>query len=94
MTPSNPALEDAIRREPTNPDVIAVYADWLRYDKADHEVTARGNVRLEQRNDVLEGSEIINNAGLSVPAIQAIFEHNQFTLPGTTTFVAGRFTIL
>jgi LPS-assembly protein len=36
----------------------AVYADWLRYNKANDEVNARGNVRLEQRGDVLQGSEM------------------------------------
>jgi LPS-assembly protein len=34
----------------------AIYADWLRYDKPDDEVRARGNVRLEQHGDVLEGT--------------------------------------
>ncbi|MCC6805176.1 MAG: hypothetical protein IT319_20015, partial [Anaerolineae bacterium] len=36
----------------------AIYADWLRYDKPDDQVRARGNVRLEQRGDVLEGTEM------------------------------------
>ena len=36
----------------------SVYADWLRYDKPEDEVHARGNVRLEQRGDVLEGTEM------------------------------------
>ena len=34
----------------------AVFADWLRYDKPEDEVTARGNVRIEQGADVMEGS--------------------------------------
>lgn len=34
----------------------AIYADWLRYDKPADEVRARGNVRIEQGGDVLEGT--------------------------------------
>ena len=36
----------------------SIYADWLRYDKPEDIVHARGNVRLEQRGDVLEGTEM------------------------------------
>jgi LPS-assembly protein len=36
----------------------AVYADWLRYDKPEDEITARGNVRIEQRDDVIEGARM------------------------------------
>lgn len=36
----------------------AIYADWLRYDKPADEVRARGNVRIEQGGDVLEGTEM------------------------------------
>ena len=36
----------------------AIYADWLRYDKPADEVRARGNVRIEQGGDVLEGAEM------------------------------------
>lgn len=32
-----------------------VFADRLRYDRHENEVTATGNVRLEQRGDVIEG---------------------------------------
>ena len=48
----------------------AVYADWLRYDKTENEVTARGNVRLEQRNDVLEGSEMRLNLDTERGAVE------------------------
>jgi len=36
----------------------AVFADWLRYDKPEDEVTARGNVRLERGPDVVEGTRL------------------------------------
>lgn len=48
----------------------AIYTDWLRYDKAENEVTARGNVRLEQRNDVLEGTEMRLNLDSERGAIE------------------------
>ncbi|HUO44104.1 MAG TPA: LPS-assembly protein LptD [Burkholderiales bacterium] len=34
------------------------YADWLRYDKPEDEINARGNVRIEQDDDVLRGSKL------------------------------------
>jgi LPS-assembly protein len=34
------------------------YADWLRYDKPENEINARGNVRIEQDGDVLNGSKL------------------------------------
>jgi len=36
----------------------AVDADWLRYDKPSNEINARGNVRIQQGADVLEGHEL------------------------------------
>lgn len=36
----------------------AIFADWLRYDKPEDEVTAAGNVRIEQRGDVVEGPRL------------------------------------
>ena len=36
----------------------AIFSDWLRYDQLDDEVTARGNVRVEQTNDVIEGASL------------------------------------
>ncbi len=36
----------------------AISADWLRYDLPEDEVNAQGNVRLEQRGDVLEGTKM------------------------------------
>lgn len=39
----------------------AVYADWLRYDQAKSEVHARGNVRIEQTGDSIEGTELNYN---------------------------------
>ncbi|MDH3286130.1 MAG: LPS-assembly protein LptD [Betaproteobacteria bacterium] len=36
----------------------AVDADWLRYDKPSNEVSARGNVRIQQGTDVVEGDEL------------------------------------
>ena len=36
----------------------AVDADWLRYDKPSNEVSARGNVRIQQGADVVEGDEL------------------------------------
>lgn len=35
-----------------------VWADWLRYDKPEDEVNAEGNVRIEQYDDVVEGSKL------------------------------------
>jgi LPS-assembly protein len=35
-----------------------VFADWLRYDKAENEVTAIGNVRIQQRGDIVEGDRL------------------------------------
>ena len=39
----------------------AVFADWLRYDKRENEVTAVGNVRIEQRGDTIEGERLRYN---------------------------------
>jgi len=39
------------------------YADWLRYDKPEDEINARGNVRIEQDDDVLNGSRLRFNLG-------------------------------
>ncbi len=36
----------------------AVDADWLRYDQSLNEVRARGNVRIRQGQDVIEGNEL------------------------------------
>lgn len=36
----------------------AVFADWLRYDRAADEVSAKGNVRIEQGGDVIEGERL------------------------------------
>jgi LPS-assembly protein len=36
----------------------AVDADWLRYDKPTDEISARGNVRIEQGADVVEGDAL------------------------------------
>jgi LPS-assembly protein len=36
----------------------AVFADRLRYDKADNEVAADGNVRIERGPDVVEGTQL------------------------------------
>jgi len=36
----------------------AVDADWLRYDQSLNEVRARGNVRIRQGEDVVEGNEL------------------------------------
>ncbi len=41
----------------------AVDADWLRYDKTLNEVQARGNVRIRQGEDVVEGDELQYNLG-------------------------------
>jgi LPS-assembly protein len=48
----------------------AIYADWLRYDKSDSEVSARGNVRIEQRGDVLEGTSMQMNLDTDRGAIE------------------------
>ena len=48
----------------------AVYADWLRYDKPENEVNARGNVRFEQRGDVLEGASLRLNLETERGAIE------------------------
>jgi LPS-assembly protein len=39
----------------------AVYADWLRYDKATEELTAQGNVRIEREGGVVEGPRLQYN---------------------------------
>ena len=36
----------------------AIFADWLRYDKPEDEITAVGNVRIDQRGDVTEGDRL------------------------------------
>lgn len=36
----------------------AVDADWLRYDKPSNEINARGNVRIRQGTDFVEGDEL------------------------------------
>ncbi|MDP1718182.1 MAG: LPS assembly protein LptD, partial [Burkholderiales bacterium] len=36
----------------------AIFADWLRYDKPENEITAVGNVRIDQRGDVTEGDRL------------------------------------
>jgi LPS-assembly protein len=36
----------------------AVSADWLRYDQPTDEVSAKGNVRIEQGTDVMEGARL------------------------------------
>ena len=36
----------------------AFFAEWMRYDKPSDEITARGNVRIEQGGDVIEGSRL------------------------------------
>lgn len=36
----------------------AIFADWLRYDKPQDEITAVGNVRIDQRGDVTEGDRL------------------------------------
>ena len=40
---------------------LAVFADWLRHDKQDNEITAVGNVRIDQRGDVTEGEKLRYN---------------------------------
>jgi LPS-assembly protein len=40
---------------------LAVFADWLRHDKQDNEITATGNVRIDQRGDVTEGEKLRYN---------------------------------
>lgn len=39
----------------------AFYSDWLRYDKERDEVTAVGNVRIEEANDIIEGDRLRYN---------------------------------
>lgn len=39
----------------------AVFADWLRYDKPENEITAVGNVRIDQRGDITEGEKLSFN---------------------------------
>ncbi len=48
----------------------AIQADWLRYDHLKDEVHVRGNVRLEQRGDVLDGTEMRLNLGTSRGALE------------------------
>ncbi|HKA43293.1 MAG TPA: LPS-assembly protein LptD [Burkholderiales bacterium] len=36
----------------------AMFADWMRYDKPTDDVTAEGNVRIEQGTDVVEGTRL------------------------------------
>ena len=40
---------------------LAVFADWLSYDKPDDEITATGHVRIDQRGDVTEGEKLRYN---------------------------------
>ena len=37
---------------------VAVFADWMRHEKPTDEVYARGNVRIDQGADVMEGSRL------------------------------------
>ncbi|MCC7487943.1 MAG: LPS-assembly protein LptD [Burkholderiales bacterium] len=39
----------------------AVFADWMRYEQPTEEVSAKGNVRIEQGADVVEGTELSYN---------------------------------
>ena len=54
----------------------AVFADWLRYDKAADEVTAVGNVRIEQRGDIVEGERLRYN----LETDRGVMEKPRYTL--------------
>jgi LPS-assembly protein len=57
----------------------AIHADWLRYDKPEDEVTARGNVRIEQGADVMEGSFLRFN----LQSERGVMESPRYTLHRT-----------
>ncbi|MBI2294844.1 MAG: LPS-assembly protein LptD [Betaproteobacteria bacterium] len=54
----------------------AIFADWLRHDKPDEEVTARGNVRIEQGPDVMEGTRLRFN----LETERGFIDDSRFTL--------------
>ena len=49
---------------------LAIYADWMRYDKPENEINAQGNVRIEQRGDVMEGTSLRLNLETERGAIE------------------------
>lgn len=44
----------------------AVFAEWLRYEKPSDQLTAEGNVRIEQGPDIVEGSFLTYNLATDV----------------------------
>src|ERR1043166_10268572 len=55
----------------------SVFADWLMYSKPDDEVTAVGNVRIEQYGDVMEGPRL----RLNVVTDQGFMDQPLFQIP-------------
>lgn len=58
----------------------AMHADWLRYDTPRDEVTAVGNVRIEQGSDIVEGSRLEYNLGTD----HGVMEEPRYTLTPST----------
>ena len=58
----------------------AVYTDWLRYDKPTGELSAQGNVRMEQGADVVEGARL----GYNLESDRGFMENPRFTLHKAT----------
>jgi LPS-assembly protein len=64
----------------------AMFADWLRYDKPRDEVTAVGNVRIEQGSDIVEGSRLEYHLGTD----KGYMEEPRYTLaPRTPGLLPG-----
>lgn len=62
----------------------AVFADWLRYDKPQHEITAIGNVRIEQGGDTVEGERLRYN----LETDRGFMDQPRYTLTPTPTAAA------
>jgi LPS-assembly protein len=53
-----------------------VFADWMRHDAVNDEITAVGNVRIQQGGDLVEGERLRYNLGTS----QGYMDQPRFTL--------------
>lgn len=67
----------------------SVFADWMRHDKRDNELTAIGNVRMEQGAEVTEGARLRYNLdterGLLESARYALRSKDTGNAPGART---------
>lgn len=64
----------------------SIFADWMRHDKRDNELTAIGNVRMEQGSEVTEGARLRYNLDTD----RGLMENARYSLsPKETGNVAG-----